>query len=195
MTTCPECGSVAPDSFAECQTCGARLEAFEATPATESCPHCGENIAADVEACPACGDIRISTNCVTHVMRPATGACVVCGSALCDECNQGGEAHYLCATHSSIPVEQGWAQVYSTSDDLQADLIKENLEAEGVDARVLSQKDHFSIPVDFGDFSPVRVLVPAFEYDAAVKVIEQHMDASGEVRFGSGEEEESPPAA
>ena len=195
MTTCPECGSVAPDSFAECQTCGGRLDAYETVTATETCPHCGESIAADSEACPACGDIRISTTCFLHVARPATGECVVCGLAVCDECNAGGETHYLCATHGDIPVQQGWAQVYTTSDDLEADLIRQNLEAEGVDARVLSQKDHFSIPVDMGDFSPVRVLVPAFSYSDALKVIEQHMDETGEVRFGDGTEGESPPAA
>jgi RNA polymerase subunit RPABC4/transcription elongation factor Spt4 len=193
MTTCPECGSVAPESFGECPTCGARLNAYEAAPATEACPHCNETIASDSEACPACGEIRISAICSTHAEKPATGQCVVCARTLCDECNRGGDVHYLCEAHAEIPVMQGWAQVYTTSDDLQAQLIRENLEAEGVDARVLSQKDHFGITVDLGDFSPVRVLVPAYAYSDAANLIAEHMDETGEVRFGDGEEE--PPAA
>jgi hypothetical protein len=119
---------------------------------------------------------------------------VVCGRALCDDCNRGGEEHYLCEDHSNIAVVQGWAQVYSTADDLAAELIRENLQAEGVDARVFSQKDHFSIPVDLGDFSPVRVLVPAYAYTDAASLIAAHMDESGEVRFGEPEDEASPGA-
>ena len=194
MTQCPECGSAAPESFGECPTCGGRLTAYDALPVTEKCGHCGETIASDAEACPVCGDIRISTVCATHEERPATGECVVCGRALCDGCNQGGDSHYLCEQHSGIPVVQGWAQVYTTSDDLEAQLIRENLEAEGVDARVFSQKDHFGITVDLGDFSPVRVLVPAYAYAEASNLIKEHMDERGEVRFGNDTIEE-PPAA
>jgi hypothetical protein len=119
---------------------------------------------------------------------------VVCGLALCDEDNRGGSTHFLCDTHATVPVEQGWAQVYSTADDLQAELIRKNLVAEGLDARVLSQKDHSSLPVNLGDLSPVRVLVPAFSYTEATRDITQHMDNAGEVQFGDNTEE-TPPAA
>lgn len=57
-----------------------------------------------------------------------------------------------------------------------------------MDARVLSQKDHFSLPVDVGDLSPVRVLVPAYAYDEAQRLLAEHRDASGDVAFGDGEE-------
>lgn len=113
---------------------------------------------------------------------------MVCGSAVCGGCNKGGDKHYLCETHSQIPVVEGWAQVYTTSDDLEAQLIRENLAAEGVDARVLSQKDHFSLPVDLGDLSPVRVLVPAYAYQDAERVLAEHRNARGDVAFGDGEE-------
>jgi hypothetical protein len=187
MVTCPECGSVAPDSFGECPTCGAALSLdAAATPAT--CDHCGEKIASDADACPACGDLREARMCSRHDDRDAIGVCVVCGLAVCESCNKSRETHFLCDTHRNIPVVGGWAQIYTTSDDLEAQLIRENLEAEGVDARILSQKDHFSIPVDFGDLSPVRVLVPAYAYQEAEQVLAAHRNASGEVAFGSGEE-------
>lgn len=194
MITCPECGSVGPESFAECQTCGARLNGGEAATVVEACPHCGEEIARDTDACPACGELRAEVPCARHPERQAKGQCVVCGRALCEDCNRSGKAHYLCEDHSDIAVVQGWAEVYSTSDDLAAELIRENLKAEGVDARVLSQKDHFSIPVDLGDFSPVRVLVPAYAYTDAASLIAAHMDETGEVRFGD-QQEEVPPRA
>jgi hypothetical protein len=187
MSMCPECGSIAPDSFGECPTCGASLSIdAAATPVT--CDHCGERIASDADACPACGELREDRQCSTHGDRAASGQCVVCGLAVCDGCNHGGDAHYLCETHCDIPVVAGWAQIYTTSDDLEAHLIRENLEAEGVDARILSQKDHFSIPVDLGDLSPVRVLVPAYAYQDAERVLAEHRDASGDVAFGDGEE-------
>jgi hypothetical protein len=191
---CPDCGSVAPESFGECPTCGGRLNPeFDAAADTESCSHCGERISSAAEACPACGELRSERLCSRHADLDAEGQCVVCGDALCKGCNQGGAKHFLCETHRDVPVVQGWAQVYSTSDDLQAQLIRDNLEAEGVDARVLSQKDHFSLPVELGDLSPVRVLVPAYAYRDASNLISEHMDESGEVSFG--EEEEETPAS
>jgi hypothetical protein len=153
-----------------------------------NCDHCGERIAGDAEACPACGELREPRQCSNHGDRAAKGQCVVCGSAVCAGCNKGGDKHYLCETHHTIPVVEGWAQIYTTSDDLEAQLIRENLEAEGVDARVLSQKDHFSLPVDLGDLSPVRVLVPAYAYEDAQRLLESHRDAHGDVAFGGDEE-------
>jgi len=77
----------------------------------------------------------------------------------------------------------GWAQVYSASDDVQAELIKENLEAEGITAQVLSQRDHFSFSIDLGDLNQVRVLVPAYDYETARALIASHKDSEGEVAF------------
>jgi hypothetical protein len=153
-----------------------------------TCDHCGERIAGDAEACPACGELREARQCARHGDRQAKGQCVVCGSAVCAGCNKGGDTHYLCETHHTIPVVEGWAQIYTTSDDIEAQLIRENLEAEGVDARVLSQKDHFSLPVDLGDLSPVRVLVPAYAYEDAQRVLADHRDARGDIAFGDGSE-------
>jgi hypothetical protein len=161
-------------------------ELSAATPV--SCDHCGERIAGDAEACPACGSLRQERQCAKHNQRSAEGQCVVCGTPVCAQCNTGGDNHYQCETHRSIQVVEGWAQIYSTSDDLEAQLIRENLEAEGVDARVLSQKDHFSLPVDLGDLSPVRVLVPAYAYQEAERLLAEHRDARGDVAFGDGDE-------
>jgi hypothetical protein len=151
--------------------------------AGETCPHCEEMIAADSEACPACGYLLVDTVCEKHPEREADGLCVICGRAVCEECNQPQGRHFVCEEHADVPLISGWAQVYSAADDVQAELIRENLIAEGISARVLSQRDHFSFSVDLGDLNQVRVLVPAYDYQAARQLIATHRDSEGEVAF------------
>jgi uncharacterized C2H2 Zn-finger protein len=151
--------------------------------ATITCPRCEQRIAADESTCPACGHLhRDPVPCARHADRLAHGVCVVCGDPVCDECNQEDTVHFACPAHGSIPIIEGWAQVYTTSDAVEADLIKENLQSEGLGAAVLSQKDR-SFNVDLGDLSSVRILVPAFEYLNAMEVLSAHMDTRGEVLF------------
>lgn len=77
---------------------------------------------------------------------------------------------------------EGWAQVYSTTSEFEARLVRENLHAEGIDAQIFSQKDNV-FTVDLGELSIVRILVPAEEYPQAVRIIRDHMDVEGEVVF------------
>ncbi len=77
---------------------------------------------------------------------------------------------------------QGWAQVYSTSSEVDAQLLRENLLAEGIDTQVFSQKDNM-LSVDLGELSIVRLLVPAWDFEQAEAIIQQHMDRRGEVSF------------
>jgi hypothetical protein len=149
---------------------------------TFTCPRCGQaHEAADI-ACPACGVLATTTACARHPERAARGACVICGDPACELCDEGSRTHYSCPDHREIPVLEGWAQVYTTGDDVAAALIRDNLQSEGIDAEVLSQKDR-SFAVEFGELSPVRVLVPAFQYQGAQEVLDAHRDAAGEVRF------------
>lgn len=150
---------------------------------TIQCPRCEQEIDAEGPSCPACGHIHQgSLDCRRHPDRKALGTCVVCGDPLCGECSSADNRHHACPDHAGIPVIEGWAQIYTTSDDMEANLIRENLQAEEIDAAVLSQKDR-SFGVDLGELSPVRVLVPAYVYLEATRVLAQHMDASGEVAF------------
>ena len=146
------------------------------------CTNCEQEFDVSEPSCPACGQLIQPQQCAQHPERSAAGVCVICGRAVCDECNRSDEVHYLCPAHADVPVIQGWAQVYLTSDDVEAHLIRENLQADGIDAEVLSQKDH-TLTVDFGDLSPVRLLVPAYDYARALEVVQQRKDAEGEVMF------------
>lgn len=121
--------------------------------------------------------------CGTHPDRPAVAACAICGTPVCDRCIELAGGSPLCGRHAAVPLIEGWAQVYATSDDVVAQLVRDNLRAEGVDAQVFSQKDHFAFAVDLGDLSPVRVLVPADEYEDALRIVRDHMDLRGELRF------------
>jgi hypothetical protein len=151
--------------------------------ATIFCPRCEQEIDATGSTCPACGHILSGTvQCARHADRQAVGVCVICSDAVCEECDNDSTRHHACPVHGSVPVFEGWAQVYSTSDTVEADLIKENLQSEGLDAAVLSQKDQ-SFNVDLGELSPVRILVPAYDYLGAMSLLTSHMDLSGEVVF------------
>jgi len=147
-----------------------------------SCARCGQAFAGDEGACPVCGWLLEAAVCDRHADRRALGACVICGSAVCELCDDGGRPHFSCPTHRDITVVEGWAQVYSTGDDIAAALIRDNLRSDGIDAAVLSQRDR-SFALELGDLSPVRVLVPAFRYEEARELLDRHKDASGEVRF------------
>ena len=150
---------------------------------TIRCPNCEQEIDAEGPSCPACGHIhRGIMQCERHTERTATGVCVVCGSPVCEQCDVEDELHHACPDHAAVPVIEGWAQIYTTSEEVEADLIRDNLQSEGIDAAVLSQKDR-SFAVDLGELSPVRVLVPAYDYLDAIGILGQHMDLRGEVVF------------
>jgi hypothetical protein len=88
----------------------------------------------------------------------------------------------VCPAHADIPIIEGWAQIYSTSGELEAQLIRDNLKAEGIDAEILSQRDS-ALAFDLGEFTQVRVLVPAFAYEDAHRILAEHMDTEGTVVF------------
>ena len=150
------------------------------------CPRCAETVSAAADYCPVCGESFTPMSCAAHPDRPAVGCCVICGRPVCRECRSGDRQACLCEEHASIPVIEGWAQVYSTGDEIEAQLIEENLRAEGIDSRVFSQKDR-SFAVGMGDLSPVRVLVPAYAYADAYAVIRGHLSREGDVAFACPE--------
>ncbi len=178
MQECPECGTLVAEGHAVCPACGYGL-----LDRTRKCEHCKETIAADAEACPACGHLATPGACDLHPDREAPGQCALCGTALCEECETGGRYH-LCRDHAKVPIVEGWAQVLALPNEVQAQLIEENLRAEGIESRILSKKDHFALPVEFGDLANVRILVPTYAFQEAEHVLEAHTDLEGDVSFG-----------
>lgn len=150
---------------------------------TIHCRNCDQEVIAAEPACPACGHLHAgAVACARHPDAEAPGICAICGDAVCRRCNTGDPVHHTCPDHTDVPIIEGWAQVYTTADTVEAELIRENLQSEGLDAEVLSQKDR-SFNVDMGELSPVRILVPAYDYLEALDLLATHMDARGEVVF------------
>lgn len=174
MVQCPNCGAEHEEGLTACPACGHTYEEY-------TCSRCEEKFQGS-DSCPACGVAREVIQCDTHSENEAEGRCVICGRAVCRVCRREDNPAFLCADHTEMTVIQGWAQVYTTTSEFEAQLVRDNLLAEGVDARIYSQKDRI-FSVDLGELSIVRLLVPAWAYDRASEVIRDHMDRSGEVSF------------
>ena len=152
------------------------------TPAgeTTTCPRCGTEYV-EGDACPACGALTAPVPCDDDPAREAHSRCVICGRALCGDPPAANDPA-RCVDHATVPVIQGFAQVYTNNNELAAQLLVENLRAEGLDATLYSQSDR-SFPMDLGEMSIARVLVPTFQYEQALELIRDYMDTEGEVVF------------
>ena len=177
MAVCSSCGSTYADSHDQCPECAPSPAAAEVF----RCSECEQEYEGEV-GCPACGALRTEVACAVHPERAAVGQCVICGKPGCEECDSGQGPAHLCPEHRSIPIIEGWAQVYSETNEFEAQLLRENLRAEGIDAQIFSQRDR-AFSLDLGELSIVRLLVPVWEYSQALQIVRQHMDREGEVVF------------
>ncbi len=151
------------------------------------CPKCGESVAEDRDYCPLCGHAFTAAACPDHPDRTASDRCVICGRPVCEACDDAErDGACRCERHADIPVVEGWAQLYTTGSEVDAQLVQQNLQAEGLDARVFSQKDR-SFAIGIGDLSPVRLLVPAEQFVGALEILRAHMSPEGEVSFACPE--------
>ena len=65
---------------------------------------------------------------------------------------------------------QDWISVFNTSTDYEADLVRDRLDAAGLAAVVLTQRDH-SFNLNVGDMAAVRVMVRPEDVGAAQEII------------------------
>lgn len=176
MPRCSNCG-VDHDSPEGCPSCAAPVESVV------TCPRCEEDYNGG-DSCPACGFAPIPIPCDRHPHVLADGRCVICGRAICNDCrgNPSDKRVYLCDDHAAVVVIEGWAQVYDGANEVEAHLLRDNLAAEGIEARVFSQKDAM-FSVGLGELSVVRILVPVWEHERAERIIQDHTDIEGAVSF------------
>ena len=80
--------------------------------------------------------------------------------------------------------EEEWVLVYTTFSEIDADMLKENLESAGISATILSQKDS-SFPVP-GDLSKVKLFVKKADVSEALEFIQTVKSQS----LDSGEDDE-----
>lgn len=102
----------------------------------------------------------------------------MCGRAVCPACDEGDRYVSLCGRHADVNVVQGWAEALRTHDDAEAELASGNLRAAGLDANVLSQKDHAHM-LSMAGMAVVRVLVPAGQYETARELLEAADEQDG----------------
>jgi hypothetical protein len=206
---CPNCGPAAADSTLEA------AQAVGTTPASElalqrnaggettiipdaagdttiimdappvKCAVCGFEHDGE-DACPSCGALREAVPCDEHPGEKAHSRCVLCGRTVCRKDADEKSRPAVCAEHRDVSIIENWVQVYSSGMEVNAQLMADNLRAEGIDSQLYTQSDR-SFPVDLGELSVVRVLVPVWEYEGAMQVIRDYSDASGEVSFACAE--------
>ena len=175
MQRCPTCETEYDESVSACPECASQEEEVF------HCARCDEDYRGG-RGCPACGALREPVPCAAHPGRTAAGQCVVCGTAVCEECGGAGQTAYLCPEHVGVRITEGWAEVYTTTSEFEAQLLRDNLRAEGIDAQTYSQRDRI-FSVDLGELSIVRLLVPVWSYLDATELIRAHTDTGGEVAF------------
>lgn len=65
---------------------------------------------------------------------------------------------------------EDWVIVFQSGTDYEADLVRDRLDDSGVDAVILTQRDH-AFNLNVGDLSAVSVLVPPGQVDDAAAVL------------------------
>ena len=103
------------------------------------------------------------------------------GVTICPDCNSS-----LLADEEYIKpeewTEKNWEIIYTTAQEFEAEMIKDNLESAGIKTVVLSQKDrNYPAP---GDFSVVKLLVRKEDIKDALAFIQK-------VKSENSEENES----
>lgn len=135
---------------------------------------------ASLGRCGFCGTLSRPDVCAAHGQAVTTWACAVCGVRVCSVCRRGTRHAALCETHADVRLLEGWAEVGRGSDEVAADVAAERIRLSGLEARVISQKDHVNV-VGFGGLSIVRILVPAFQFERSRAILAQGGEHDSEV--------------
>lgn len=120
--------------------------------------------------CPVCGELEAAAACKYHPETVTSRCCVICAKPVCERCRHGPRHTALCPDHAGVSVIEGWAEVWRTADEVEAEMVASLLRGPEIEAHVLSQKDSANV-VSFGGLSIVRVLVPAHLHRRAISVL------------------------
>ena len=105
------------------------------------------------------------------------------GIAICPDCNTPLVETIDSNNYTELSEEE-WVLVYTTFSEIDADMLKENLESAGISATILSQKDS-SFPVP-GDLSRIKLFVKKADVGEALEFIQTVKSKS----MDSGEDDE-----
>jgi hypothetical protein len=91
------------------------------------------------------------------------------GIAICPDCNMPLVDSIELNNYTELS-EEDWVLVYTAFNDIDADMLKENLESAGISASILSQKDS-SFPAP-GDLSTIKLFVKKADVSDALEFIQ-----------------------
>ncbi|HSW56606.1 MAG TPA: DUF2007 domain-containing protein [Ignavibacteriaceae bacterium] len=94
----------------------------------------------------------------------------ITGITICPDCNTPLVDSVDLSKYSDLS-EDDWVLVYTAFSEIEADMLKENLESAGISASVLSQKDS-SFPAP-GDLSTVKLFVKKADVHDALEFIQE----------------------
>jgi len=92
------------------------------------------------------------------------------GITICPDCNTPLVDSADLSKYSDLS-EEDWVLVYTAFSEIEADMLKENLESAGISASVLSQKDS-SFPAP-GDLSTIKLFVKKADVPEALEFIQE----------------------
>ncbi len=139
---------------------------------------------ADSDFCPHCGVIYQDAAhawCEQHPDRPAVSVCIICRALLCDECTVTVHGRRFCRAHCLVEVQQDWAEVYSSADVNDAQLVKSVLENAGFTVQTQNFQNASIVWSGGGDNAIsrsnvgrlARVLVPIPEFLNAAQALQE----------------------
>lgn len=85
---------------------------------------------------------------------------------------------------SDISKYQEWSVVFETGTDYEGDLVRDRLDHNGVNAVVLTKRDH-AFNLNVGDMSPVYVMVPPDEEVRAREILAEAPISDAELEAAS----------
>jgi hypothetical protein len=140
------------------------------------CSFCENEIKQDDDYCPNCGTLFTEfVKCTEHADKDANGVCVICSTPYCAECGLFVDDRiFLCNNHSEHETIEGMACVLCADDSMQIELLKSNLEAEGLHPFIFSRKAssiHSSIAYTGNSSNDWSLMVPFQEVNRAEEIL------------------------
>jgi hypothetical protein len=172
---CPNCETDYIEGVRKCADC--EVDLVEALPEEEIfvCDNCNNEIDKDDTWCTNCGIFFEATEekCSDH-KSTAIGKCLICEKTLCGKDSTTVKNKLFCKDHDNYKfLDNGWARVYETGHDWEAELIKQELENNNIPAVVDNHKDH-TRQFTVGHMSSIYILVPFEDVLDAESVLVSH---------------------
>lgn len=95
-----------------------------------TCSNCEGEVSQESIFCPHCGYVLAeeAPRCARHPDREGEGMCIVCRRVVCDQCSEESERRVFCLDHLDVIVEGDWAEVFRSTDPVEAEYAKTLLE-------------------------------------------------------------------